>query len=225
MSETKGNPIAFRHVIPIGCHPLTANVLKDVLFSNKDLPFDTLVVTPDQIVEILKDDFADFLNKDLYIDESKKSECGHVKYGAGFFKGKNPMKQSGYDYYVKAVENWRELMASPYPKLFVTMWKEDDTFPKQNIFFSLPQIGKYTTNDWYLFMGIHTVTDDKMPMLDRFKNITICIYNTKASTDGFKFDKAEEHIQVASLICKTHKLVIDEIEKIMNELNEMVNNK
>jgi hypothetical protein len=219
---TESNNVAFRHVIPLGCHPLTANILKDVMFSNKDLPFDTLVITPDQIVEILKDDFVDFLNKDLYIDEGKDNVCGHVKYGAGFFTRKNPITQDGYDYYVKTVENWRELMLSPYPKLFVTMWKEEDTFPKQNIFFSLPQIGKYTTNDWYLFMGIHTTEEDKKPMVDRFKNITIVIYNTKASTDGIRFNKSDEHLQVANLICRTHKLVIDEIEKAMKDLNESI---
>ena len=82
-------------------------------------PFDWIFSNLNMVNDCIENDFVDFLDKKQYIDIGSNSKCGHIKYHAGLFNHKNPLKNNeDYFYYERCVNRFRQLIKSQESKFF-----------------------------------------------------------------------------------------------------------
>ena len=115
-------------------------------------PFDWVASSPSVLIDILETNFEHFLDRDQYTDHANgdASRAGHARYGDWFFCHFNPRIKKEYDYYVRCVERFREILK--YEKvLFVIHTRESQTVDTNLI---LKLLGPNAT----LFWCHHVVT-------------------------------------------------------------------
>jgi hypothetical protein len=86
-------------------------------------PFDWILTTPKIVEHCVKTKFEHFLNKTLYKDFiiPKENSAGHTMYKDDMFCHKDPRKQNDYDYYVRCVNRFNNVLSIPQTKLFIFM--------------------------------------------------------------------------------------------------------
>jgi len=97
--------------ISLGCCYCTSYYLQDLNLRKSFFPFDWSYTTIQMVIDIIEDDFNDFLNRD-YIDGHS-----HSLYHNHLFVQDTSI-QENYDYYVRCVETFRKVVNSRQPKLF-----------------------------------------------------------------------------------------------------------
>lgn len=119
-----------QHVCSLGTLCFSSQLCKDTGLKRESYPFDWIFSTPEIIVNILKDKFSSFLNKNLYISQGEK-KCAHKLYDEKkMFNHHNPKKSAeDYDYFKRCVSRFNKLLASNVNKLFIITFinkKEND---------------------------------------------------------------------------------------------------
>lgn len=102
------------------CH--SACIMQKLNIKLESYPFDWIFSNFNIITHCLEDNFATFLNKKYYIDIPKiKSNkmCGHAFYQNNMFWHKNPRIKNDYDYYLRCVNRFRNLLKREENKLFI----------------------------------------------------------------------------------------------------------
>jgi hypothetical protein len=100
------------HVISLGSNCQTSMYFKNTSYKRFSGPFDWLAADDIHILDnILATNFANFLNKDCFVDHLDKTDrkCGHSIYGSRFFHHYNPRNKETYAYYQRCVERFRSL--------------------------------------------------------------------------------------------------------------------
>lgn len=102
------------------CH--SAQFLKSENFRTFSCPFDWIFSDPKIVLECIKDDFKNFLDRSKYTALSDTA-CGHLLYGRSMFYHRNPLNNDeDHGYYKRCVDRFKILMKDEYPKLFVIMY-------------------------------------------------------------------------------------------------------
>lgn len=92
-------------------------------------PFDWIFSSPQIVEHCLRDDFRDFLNRELLVPVDA-SCAGHVRYHARLFNHRNALLEEHHAHYVRSVGRLRALLASERPIVFVsTSLPEHDARP------------------------------------------------------------------------------------------------
>ena len=133
------------------CH--TARLLHRLHHRHRSYPFDWVFTSPKIVQDILHDDFATFLNPNYYVDSEHAAfagtSAGHMKYNGNFFAHKDPRTLKDYEYYLRAVERFRELLSSHQRKLFVMMLSPTKTeHPRE-----LVGLGWEQQQEWIQYQG------------------------------------------------------------------------
>lgn len=82
-------------------------------------PFDWVATSPAILVHCLSDRFETFLNQELAV--SRGIRAGHKVYNANFFGHRNPRSiQADFDYYLRTVQRFLQLMDRQEPVIFIT---------------------------------------------------------------------------------------------------------
>ena len=134
LPELEGQP--FKHAISLGLHCYTSASLKRLGFKRYSLPFDWAFTRVDTILDCLNHDFSIFLDQKYYRVSVK--DDGHEDVFHDFydpppfvaFPHFNPATEEGHAYLTRCVERFREVLASPGPKFFMSvqiLWSADDT--------------------------------------------------------------------------------------------------
>ena len=97
------------------CHTSAFKIRNRLKFES--YPFDWIISNPKMILHCLENDFKLFLDKSQYINifENRSS---HLIYG-DIFHHHNLLDSNDYDYFVRSVNRFREIMKSEEEKLFI----------------------------------------------------------------------------------------------------------
>lgn len=141
------------------CHSST--ILKRTKLKKCSYPFDWIYSKFDDIINCIEDDLTIFLNKNYYVDIQCKwneNQCGHSYYNLNMFNHHDPRKEKDYNYYIRCVNRFRNLLKTNECKLFVKMFtnvSEDniDNHINETIIFN--NKFKLFTNNYILLVIIH----------------------------------------------------------------------
>jgi hypothetical protein len=172
-------------------------------------PFDWIFSNCDNIIHCIEDNFNVFLDKSYYINISQ-SKCGHSKYHNEMFNHHNPLTNaSDYDYYVRCVDRFKNLLQKQEHKLFimiiVNMDDVDENTKNKMIEFN----NKFSTHalNYTLLIIFHipapTPTPNKPPNNHAFTysdNIHFLELHTSSRSNGVEFINRDDNVYLDNII-------------------------
>lgn len=193
------------------CH--TAQILKKHNKKHCSYPFDWIFTTPKMVTSCLRDNFACFLDKSQYVDPpyvcpyGTEEKCGHKTYHEELFNHRDPRKQHNYDYYVRCVNRFRDLLASHRPKKFYIMTKDNyeddahiDAF-KKDVIELTEELAKHT-KDFQVIAIYHKAKQNEYfyECWNIIPNLNLAIVNTRSPTLGVRFKNPEDDSYFESIM-------------------------
>ncbi len=148
---------AFRHAISLGAHCYSSMLLKRAGLKRYSLPFDWIFSSPRAVAHALDDDFASLLDRAQFelIPPERRSlpdeQVGrHLFYEQEFgvetmFNHQDLTDDAQHNYFVRAAERMRRVLASTEPKLFLLITTEN-TIRAGDFELLLAALERHTTN-------------------------------------------------------------------------------
>ena len=190
------------------CH--SSQILKQNNLKLCSYPFDWIFSNCDNIIHCIEDEFKIFLDKSYYIKISP-SKCGHSKYNDRMFNHHNPLLNiDHYNYYVRCVDRFKNLLKKQEPKLFtmiiVNMDNITENIKKEMIEFN-NKFSKYTSN--YTLLVIFHIPNKKQHQHIFTHNDTIHFLelHTLSSSNGVEFNNTD-NIYLDNIIMSNYKFNI-----------------
>jgi hypothetical protein len=113
--------VTFNHFFSLGCACYSAMIGIDLDIRKFAGPFDICAGNLAAVEDCLDNDFANFLDRSMYAQTPfEQPSNSHVVYGPKYFAHRNPLgDQSHYDYYVRAVNRFRESLTLDLTRFFM----------------------------------------------------------------------------------------------------------
>ncbi len=149
-----------REKISLGQNCNASWYLKATGLKQASYPFDWIFSTPEIVLDMLEDNFEQFLNHEQYIPHGL--DAGHERYHETLFGHRNPASStSDHEFLKRCVDRWNDLMHAQKPVVFVTVvlnesgkrkrWKEG--FTK------------------YFLMPVNQTLKDYTPVIEKIQSI------------------------------------------------------
>lgn len=202
----------------------TAEVLKRSKLKLCSYPFDWVFSDCNIILDCLENDFKKFLDKSYYIDVQHKfneRQCGHSFYHEDFFFHKNPRNEYDYEYYVRCVQRFRDLLSKNEKKLFIAMIVPDATqHPKsiyeiiqddnvvlnvKNQFIEFDEKFKKYTKNYSFLVVFNLVKNENSYILNKENNLDFLELHTTSKSNGVKFIDEKDNVYLDEIINKHYK--------------------
>jgi hypothetical protein len=208
--------IEINHVISLGSFCHTAYFIKSNNLRTAAYPFDWIYSTPKIIIDCIRTQFKNFLNKDLYINNSTKPDnsAGHALYGNKMFYHKNPRNQIDYEYYVRCINKFNDILKKTNSKLFIII-----QYLKS---YNLSEIVKldnelYGITNNYKLLVINIDTNKKISINEKivYDRKRIMVINFPAEkSKGSAFENDEDNKKINQLVFSLFEFkLIESIEK------------
>lgn len=213
------------HICSLGMLCQSSQLCKSTKLKLESYPFDWIFSNPENIINILEDDFSSFLNKELYVSVNS-SQCrhtlyDHVKYGHMLytFNHHNPKDNNDhYNYFTRCVERFRKLLSNESNKLFILTFSNlhNDLKYIEDLKKKVIQINdciSTKTKNHYMFVIFHIPHQDKYKViiLD-INNIKFVFVYTKSTSGGiFLADQTEEKM-LQKLLLDSYSFQIKKLE-------------
>jgi len=133
------------------CHSST--LLKRNKYKLCSYPFDWIFSSPDVIINCIEDNFNIFLDKSYYQDINDKwnnNQCGHKYYHVNMFNHFDPRNEKDYNYYIRCVDRFKNLLKKQEHKLFIMTFTKNSNIEnncsKNEIIKFNNNLKKYTSN-------------------------------------------------------------------------------
>jgi hypothetical protein len=200
-----------KYTCSLGTLCQSSQILKNNNLKKCSYPFDWIFSNPTNILHCIEDDFKIFLNKSYYKSISK-TICGHKYYHPNMWRHHNPLKnKSDYDYYVRCISRFKELLKNQENKLFIMIFvnKNDvDEKLKNDIIDFNNKFSKYTQN--YKLLTIFHIKDKKKNYhnLTHIDNIDFLELHTLSKSSGVKFINNNDNNYLNKIIIKTYNFNI-----------------
>jgi len=182
------------------CH--TAEIIKRYGYKLESYPFDWLVSAPKIIGHCIEDDFNKLLDRNEYLPvrgQEQGKQCGHSFYSPrNMFNHINPLVfQDDYEYLLRCVDRFRELLRRTNNKLFIIL-SPNHTDPKDVKLFvdqvnNLDAILKKHSINFSILAVIHYVSDLVKHTITKVDNVIICELYNKSKSNGRKFLSGEDN--------------------------------
>lgn len=188
------------------CH--TSQMLKRNNLKLCSYPFDWIFSNCDNIIHCLEDNFNIFLDKSYYINISE-TQCGHSKYFTNMFNHHNPLINTDhYDYFVRCVDRFQNLLQKQEHKLFVmsfiNMNNIDDYLIHKIIDFN-NKFSKHTSN-YTLLVILHLPNKEQNHNIFTFhNNIHFLELYTISPSDGVVFMNNNDNEYLDNIINGIYK--------------------
>jgi hypothetical protein len=115
--------ITIKHVCSLGPICQASQLCKSTDLKRESYPFDWIFSNPRNVMHILEDDFASFLNRELYVSNNHPSKCSHTLYRQSMFNHHNPKDNNEhFSYFIRCVERFRKLLGTESTKLFILIF-------------------------------------------------------------------------------------------------------
>ena len=219
--------ITISHVCSLGNVCQSSQILKDTKLKKESYPFDWIHVNPANIINILEDNFSQFLNKELYENiYSVKfgkytcidySICGHKIYNSHMFFHHNPKNNDNdYNYFIRCVDRFKQLLKKESNKLFVITFpnlNNEDIENKKNQVIELNNYISTKTSNYYIFVICHILNQKifKFNILD-IDNIKFLLLYTKNKSNGVKLVDLKENEILNNLLLESYSFQIEKLE-------------
>jgi hypothetical protein len=202
--------IKINHVCSLGfmCH--ASSLLKRNNYKKCSYPFDWIFSDCNMILDCIKTNFKIFLDKSFYVKLG--IYIGHTKYLKYVWLHHNPLeKEEDYNYYIRCVNRFKELLKKKQKKLFIMMnVNQNDSIEniKKSIIDFNKNFSKYTSN--YRLLFIHHIPN-KIKNSHTFStnnNIDFLELNTISISDGASFKDNNDNIYLDKILNSRYKFKI-----------------
>ena len=182
--------ININYIIPLGSQCFSAYFLKTNNLKKLSYPFDWIFSSPKVIVNILEDNFNNFLNKDYYaIKDINSSKNKHLMYlpDLMMFNHRNPLKDEDYLYYLRCINRFYDVLNKKEKKLFLlTSLKNEIKNELENICLLNHTLNSITEN--YILIAIfQKCTGEQNKDIYKYDNMIIIQITTLSESDGVIF--------------------------------------
>lgn len=193
-----------------GLNCFSSQLLKRLNLKNESYPFDWLHSNLDIVQDCLNDDFKTFLDKQYYSswdwgDVTTDKSCNHKIYGEMakmvFFRHKDPLSfNEDYEYYVRCVNRFRELLKSEEKKIFIYNEKFVDNETILKVVHFNNNLKKYTSN-YQLISILHRVSNERSySTIGGGETLKFLIFNTLTPSGGIKFDDDNDNLYMDDIL-------------------------
>ena len=198
--------LEINHTCALGslCH--SSQILKRNKHKVCSYPFDWIFSNTNNIIDCIEDNFNIFLDKSYYVNISKK-QCGHSKYNYNdkMFNHHNPLINiDHYNYYVRCVDRFKNLLQNQQHKLFIMIYVNNDNnvnnyFENKIIDFN-NKFSKYTSN-YTLLVIFHIPNKEQNHNIFTYNdNINFLELHTLSVSNGVKFVNNNDNIYLDNII-------------------------
>lgn len=177
-------------ICSLGTLCFSSALIKSNNLKNCSYPFDWIFSNPNMIIDCIEDGFKIFLDKSYYININDTS-CGHSMYHPTMFFHRNPLiKEDDYNYYVRCVGRFKDLLSNLNTKLFIITFHNNTEIHskhKQDILSFNERLKQYTSN--YKLLVIYHLKTKKClyHSFSKDDNIDFLELHTIGTSDGEKF--------------------------------------
>ena len=192
------------------CH--SSEILKNNNLKKCSYPFDWIFSDCNNIIHCLGDDFNIFLDKSYYTRISD-NQCSHSYYGKNMFNHRNPLNnENDYNYYIRCVNRFRQLLQYEEHKLFVMTYVNLDNVEEINtndIINFNSKFSKYTKN--YTLLVIYHIKNKKenYHTITHNKNIDFLELHTISSSTGLTFTDSIDNEYINNIINTTYNFNLE----------------
>ena len=182
------------------CH--SSQILKRNNLKLCSYPFDWIFSNYVNIIHCIEDNFNIFLDKSYYINISD-STCGHSKYHVQMFNHYNPLNIDHYNYYVRCIDRFKNLLQKQEHKLFIMIFINmnniDENIKNQIIDFN-NKFSKYTSN-YTLLVIFHIPNKEQNHNIFTYNdNINFLELHTLSVSNGLEFVNNNDNIYLDNII-------------------------
>jgi hypothetical protein len=207
------------YVIPLGSQCFSSFFLKKYGLKKTSYPFDWIFSSPEVIVNILNDNFKNFLNKDYYAikdENSKKNK--HLIYlpDLMMFNHRNPYNNDDYLYYLRCIDRFYKVLNKKEKKLFIiTSLKNEINNELENICLLNHNLSNLTNN--YKLIAIFQIcTGIQSKDIYEYDNMIIIQITTISESDGVIFLNDLDNIYYKNIIDSFFEFKLNNIEDLDN---------
>uniref|UniRef100_A0A6C0AP82 Papain-like cysteine peptidase n=1 Tax=viral metagenome TaxID=1070528 RepID=A0A6C0AP82_9ZZZZ len=192
-----------KYTCSLGSLCQSSQILKNNNLKKCSYPFDWIFSNVNNILHCIDDGFNTFLDKSYYINISDK-QCGHSYYNKLMFNHHNPLtNEDDYNYYVRCVNRFKELLRREEYKLFIMIIVNNDNFDeniKKCIINFNNKFNNYTKN--YRLLAIIHIKDKARNdhIFTNSDNIDFLELHTVSSSNGLKFIDENDNDYLNSII-------------------------
>ena len=220
MGETREtrDTMPVRHVCSLGSVCQSSRMLQDTGLKRESYPFDWTFSSPIGIERILDDDFAQFLQRDLFVGIGP-TQCSHLVYGERMFNHHNPKyNEEHYAYFARCVSRFRALLANHESKLFVMTFPnlDNDAGSVESIKAQVSRLTVYLsskTTNYRLFVVCH------VPRCDAFcasvadvSNVRFVTLRTTSVSDGVVLTDPRENRMLQCLLLESYEFEVEKLQ-------------
>jgi hypothetical protein len=184
------------------CH--SSQLLKRNNLKRYSYPFDWIYSSSDNIIHCIQDNFNTFLDKSYYIDIEIKwndNQCGHKYYNHNMFNHHDPRNEEDYNYFVRCVNRFKDLLQKQEHKLFIIIGNRDNTdITNSNLINFNKKLSKYTSN--YTLLVIYYIPNKPKNnhIFTCSENIHFLELHTLSTSIGMEFDNSQDNIYLDNII-------------------------
>jgi len=169
-------------------------------------PFDWIFSNCDNVIHCIEDNFKIFLDKSYYQDIQRKwnnNQCGHKYYNVNMFNHRDPRNETDYNYYVRCVDRFINLLQKQEHKLFIMIFVNmnniDENITNQIIDFN-NKFSKYTSN-YTLLVIFHIPNKPQNHHIFTYNdNIHFLELHTLSTSSGVEFRNGDDNIYLDNII-------------------------
>lgn len=199
----------FSYICSLGtlCH--CSFTLKKNNLKKESYPFDWIFTNFEIIIDCLEDNFNKFLDKKLYIEKDIK-KCSHIIYDVSktnyMFNHHNPLNNDkDYEYYVRCVNRFNDMIKSDKSKLFITMFVDivDLNFNNINLITNFNEkLNNYTSNYKLLIINCYIDKNLLFPYHSKIITNNICVIKlfVTSLSSGTNFTNEIDNLYLDKLI-------------------------
>lgn len=189
-------------VISLGtlCH--MTRILERLHWRQASYPFDWVFTSPQILHDIISTDFQDFLNPEYYCNVKHSQfgdrSAGHKKYHEDFFGHKNPRTPEDYEYYVRCVERFRDMLTTTKPKIFMMLYSPENTRHPED-YANMSRIHQ----EEYLASGSELIYQTLRNVTDNFRVVTLNVCPSYRQDFHRVVISHQEILTIHTLTCST----------------------
>ena len=197
------------HVCSLGtlCH--STKIIMNNKLKRESYPFDWIYSNPKNVLHMIEDDFKTFLDKSFYI--SKKLRAGHTHYDDNLFNHHNPKdNEAQYNYFVRCVNRFRDLLKTTEKKLFITAFLNcniENFFECKDQVLNIKRALDNQSTNFRIFIIFHIPSKNNRHFLFTHDDIDFCLLYT-THTNGLKFKRKKDNEYINKIFKKHYKFNI-----------------
>lgn len=206
-----------KYVCSLGYNCFSSQLLKNNKLKKCSYPFDWIFSNCDNILHCLEDNFNIFLDKSYY-NTINYNCCEHTYYykkgcGTNMFNHFNPLtNENSYNYYVRCVNRFKQLLQFEDHKLFIMIFDNMDNIEEElkiSIVNFNNKFSKHTKNYTLLVIFHIKNKQNNYHTFTHNENIDFLELHTLSESNGVFFNDDNDNNYLNNILNKTYNFNIE----------------